>query len=214
MVIKFHNIKAVIFDLDWTLVNSTIDFDEMKRSILGYLTSVGINDPSLSEMRVFELTKIASSLEIGVQKTINKIINQVEIRKADETKPISGVKDILRELRSRGIKIGVLTRGHGAYAHKALKVTGLCPFIDLIIARDQTERPKPDPHHLSHAMGILQITREETLMVGDSLLDARCARSAEVAFLGVLGGVSSHQDFKDFGCEIMSTIKDLTKVIS
>lgn len=215
----FKNIKAVVFDLDWTLVNSTIDFKEMKRKILRYLATKGIRDKAFAKVRTIEIVKRATALfeERGsaeIKETINRIMNQVELENVDKTTPIPGARETLQEIKARGIKIGVLTRGHRAYALKALQVTGLYSSVDLILARDQTEKSKPDPRPLLQAIDMLQIKPEEALMVGDSTLDAQCAKDANVTFIGVLSGFSSYQAFKEIGCKtVISTIRDLTKLI-
>jgi len=208
----FKSLRAIVFDLDWTLVNSTIDFNEMKRRVLIYLDTKGIRDPAFKQMRTFDIINNVSHLleEKEIRETIEQIMNQVELENVHETKPIPGARETLKKLRARGVKIGVLTRGHKAYAIKALQVIDLYSTVDLILARDQTKKPKPDPRALLHAIKLLQTKPEETLMVGDSILDAKCAQDANVAFIGVLSGVSSHNDFKEIGCKtVISTIRDL-----
>jgi phosphoglycolate phosphatase len=66
---------------------------------------------------------------------------------------------MLRELRSRGYRIGVLTRGCREYAETALRIAGISDLLDAVVARDDHPEveAKPSPiamRHMAEAVGV------------------------------------------------------------
>ena len=224
--LKFPNIKAVIFDLDGTLIRSSINFKQMKKSIIDLLVKNGLRYSIFSES--WKTTKI---IEVGkknlkdkgfndneIRKVLNSVtetMNNVEMENVSKTVQIEGARKTILALRERGLRIGVLTRGCRRYANEALKRTDMLKLIDVFLARDDTDRPKPDPHHLLKIIQSLNIKPEETIMVGDSTLDATCAVDANVLFIGVLTGIANREELIKAGSYIvLPNVTDITTLIS
>ncbi|MFZ9531606.1 MAG: HAD-IA family hydrolase, partial [Candidatus Fonsibacter ubiquis] len=73
-------------------------------------------------------------------------------------------------------------------AKKLLKEINLIEFFDYIAGVDTFEYRKPDPRHLTNILEILDIKKEDSIMVGDSETDAETARIAKVKFILVKDG--------------------------
>ena len=189
--------RAVMFDLDDTLINSTIDFLKIRRKTIDFCYSLGVPADALSiEMKTYEIVEKAISelRKRGLTDSecsdivgdVSRLWNQVEMENVQETSPVEGAGETRRKLKERGYKIGVVTRSCREYALKALEVAGLLGFVDVIVARDDCVKSKPDSEPLAQGMRLLGSKAEETIMVGDSVTDFQCSRDAGVKFIGVL----------------------------
>jgi phosphoglycolate phosphatase len=126
---------------------------------------------------------------------ITSVWDRVELENVDKTERIVGTDEVLRLIRNRGGRVGVITRGCRTYAIEALRRTQLLSFIDIIIGRDDTEETKPNPEPLLLVMSILGVGAHETIMVGDTIEDALCALRSGVPFVGVSTGLSDESAF-------------------
>jgi len=187
-------LKAIIFDLDGTLINSAIPFKKMKLRIIKYLEDAGVT-PSLlnGEMLNFEITsKAVDDLKSKgfsrryIEKALDEvsnIMNKVELESSDDATLLLGVPETLKALKKRGLKIGLMTRSCREYAERILEKFNLQKYFDVIIARDDVENPKPDPSHAIKLLRILNVSAEEALFVGDHWSDAECAERSGLNFV-------------------------------
>ncbi|HID17079.1 TPA: HAD family hydrolase [Candidatus Bathyarchaeota archaeon] len=215
--------SGVVFDLDGTLIRSRIDFLRMKERIIAYLNNLGaIPEGINSDMLVTEIVESAvnylklhrrSLLQTAVQE-IERIMNEVEMEGLKFASPIRGAKVALRSLRSRGIKLGVLTRSCREYALKSLEKAGLINLIGYLVARGDTPKPKPNPEAALKLAERMNLSPKEVLMVGDHALDAVCAKKAGMTFLGVLTGASTVEDFRRIGCPFVKSVKELPRFVA
>jgi len=197
---RLSRINAVIFDLDGTLVRSAIDFMKLKRETIQLLGELGVETKGLSEkMKTYEImTQVREQAGRSewrlpyaiISEKVAQIWNRIELESIDKTTLVPGADSVLRQLKDQCKSIGVVTRGCHTYAASALAKTGLLSFVDVIVGRDDTANPKPDPEPLIHAMAVLHSKESEVLMVGDSAEDAECAQLAGIPFVGVLSGIS------------------------
>ncbi|MCU0853201.1 MAG: HAD family hydrolase [Thermoplasmata archaeon] len=192
-------IRAVVFDLDDTLVESTVDFAKFKTLVIERMVSRGepVGKYRPEETIVAILDRYECSLnEMGASertikerlRELDEIMDAVEMEHVHETRPISGAADLLRTLRERGIRIGILTRGCEAYARKALRIGGMDALVDEVESRNSDTRAKPHPDAYLKLVSRLGVDREETIFVGDHPIDAQCARNAGVMFVAVRTG--------------------------
>lgn len=218
-----RSIAAVIFDLDGTLIRSSIDFVKMKNRIIAHFRSLGVDSEDFSSSRpTFEIVqkgierlKKKSSEEIvsEVRRRINEIMTDVEMEQVDSVSAIAGVSETVKLLKEKGIKIGILTRSCREYALESLQTTGLSKLVDSVAARDDVDRPKPDPDQVIMLAQKLNVKLEETLMVGDHPIDALCAKNSNVHFIGVLTGSSDADAFRKIGCDLIGSVNDLPKLL-
>jgi len=221
--LRRRSITAVIFDLDGTLIRSNIDFLKMKNIIIAHFRSLGVDSEDFSSSRpTFEivqkgielLRKKRSEENISkVRRRINEIMTDVEMEQVDSVSAIAGVSETMKLLKEKGIKIGILTRSCREYALKSLETTGLSKLVNFVAARDDVDKPKPDPDQVIMLAQKLNVKLEETLMVGDHPIDALCAKNSNVRFIGVLTGSSEADAFKKIGCDIVRSVNDLPQLL-
>ena len=215
--------RCVIFDLDGTLVRSTVDFTRLKLETIRLLKELGLPTMDLSEkMKTYEImARVRKHVENRgtylsydeIARRVTQVWDSVELENVNKTTIIPGALPVLKTLRNRWFSIGIVTRGCHMYAVRALETTSLLAFVDLILGRDDTANPKPDPEPLLYAMSIFNAKPSEVVMVGDSAEDSECAKLAGVRFIGVPGGTFSLDPAKRGGtylvdlCDLPALLK-------
>lgn len=193
-------LKAIIFDFDYTLGDSS---DGIAISINYALERLGHNSAELAEIK----KTIGLSLkETYVKLTSNKSVQEAEQfarffkKKADQvmvahTQLYDGVKDVLCSLKTTGCKTAIVTSKFHYRIEQILDKFDAAGLIDLIVGAEDVKAEKPSPEGLLWAIEQLAVKAEEILYVGDSIVDAKTAANAKVAFAAVLTGVTGREEF-------------------
>jgi HAD superfamily hydrolase (TIGR01549 family) len=216
-----HTLKAVIFDLDDTLVLSTVDYAKFKRLVIERIGSHGEDTSNYSPKETIvsimaryedRLRRSGMSQEEIGQRTseLDRIMDEVELEKVGETRALAGAVRLLETLRARGFKIGVLTRGCHQYATSALRTSGLLELVDEIECRSPKTPAKPNPAAYLRLVERLGVAKRDTVFVGDHPIDAQCAKNAGVPFIAVETGDVPKDDLRAAGCiEIVRDVEEL-----
>jgi HAD superfamily hydrolase (TIGR01549 family) len=218
---KMKSVSAIIFDLDDTLVESTVNYAKFKTLVIERITSQG-EPRSLYDVhetivtivaRYEERMRDAGIPEVTIRNRLaelDAIMDEVELEGVSETKPIRGAIDLLKLLRKNGVKVGILTRGCEEYTRSALARTGMLELVDGIECRNSNTKPKPDPEAYLMLARRLGVKKEETLFVGDHPIDAQCAANAGVPFVAVETGDVPEADLRKAGCvELFHDVGDM-----
>ena len=99
-----------------------------------------------------------------------------------------GVVDVLRQVRARGVRFGLVTSKNQYGARLGLKLMGIEEEFEVVIGADDVVEPKPHPEPVLKAMERMKVRREETVYIGDSVHDMESGRAAGVRTAGVLWG--------------------------
>lgn len=219
----FSGVRAVIFDLDGTLIHSTIDYRKMVSSVSEILKSHGVEvDPS--QRRIWEITQRGEEMlrEMGcapskweeIMRSITEILNAVEMENVDKVTVIEDAKETLESLKAMGLKIGIATRSCNAYTREVFRRTGMDRFVDVLLARDDTPHPKPDPRHLLQVIEALQVPLNKAIFVGDTTTDLRTAKEAGVTFIAFPTRPEWAERFRQEGCEtLLESLKQLLDLL-
>ncbi len=97
-----------------------------------------------------------------------------------------GVKEILEELKSRGVLLSIYTGKGREAASITLKKLGIYGYFDLIITGDEVKEHKPSPEGIEIFLTKYNLNKEDVIMIGDSPSDIKAARSAGVKVASVL----------------------------
>jgi len=192
-------IKGIVFDLDGTLIHSSIDFPKMKRHMIDILEANGVPQGLLTtknlNVEIFEKAERAwdekgkpESERIGVRAQLEKAMNQGEIEAIATVEQVEEATETVRTLKEKGYKLAILTRSHHAYAVEALKKIGAYKYFDLIIGRNETPKPKPYAEAMEHTAELMGVRLDEVVLVGDHRLDMMSAANAGCLFVGVCTG--------------------------
>ena len=193
-------LKGIVFDLDSTLVESSVDFVKMKLRMIKVLEDngypMGVLSPTdMTTVKIMEEAE-AEWVKQGkpeekrreLRNVINGIMDQGEMESLENLKEIKGASETMKTLREMGLKLAVLTRSHYTYAVEALKKTGMLDCFELILGRGQTPQPKPYREALEHTVKLMGLNIEEVMMVGDHQIDCDSATNCGCRFVGVATG--------------------------
>jgi len=214
-------VEAVVFDLDGTLIQSKINFGEMRRRAMEILVEAGAAAEELSQSRrVWEIVMGGETMleEMGMpperrrltMRRITEALNAVELEAVEKVKPTPNAHEALEVLRGRGLGIGVATRSCNAYATRSLELSDLAGYVDVLLARDDVEHPKPDPRHLLQVVEALGVSSRRVVYVGDMITDLETAEEAGIAFIGFHSDTEWGRRLRESGCETI--IDDLRRV--
>ncbi|MEM1607531.1 MAG: HAD-IA family hydrolase [Candidatus Bathyarchaeia archaeon] len=187
-------VKAVIFDLDDTLIRSRIDYVGAKKSLIRFFIEHGVKPGLLSEdMPNFEIFKVAaeSLRENGMAEDLIKealngareILNLFELKALEGVELMEGALETLSALRGMGLKIGIVTNSCREYTVKIIEMFSLNKYVDVFVTRDDVNNLKPNPEHLLKALESLGVPADEAVFVGDHWIDAVCAERIGVKFI-------------------------------
>ncbi len=221
-----NGLRAVIFDMDGTLIRSTIDFHKMNQGVAETLLRHGlprdILDPSgkvnESIVRAYSYFKIHSheGWAEALERDLNRVSLEVELANVHESQEVPGTADALRYLRSKSIRTAVLTRGSRIYTEKALSAAGLDDKFEIVLCRDDhpLTEAKPNPLALRRVYEALGLTGGECLFVGDHDTDLLCAQGAGSPFAAVLTGSFSEEMWRPLNPDvIMDSVAELPRLL-
>ena len=183
--------QAVMFDLDGTLIDSKINFPRMKAKSIQFLERSGVKPGLLTKNMLNQEIEHRAKMFLRKEefstdtvrtifREVTSIMNAVELEAIERIQLYYDVPETLQTIQRFGLKIGILTRGCREYAEKAVKKVRLQRCIDAIVARDDVSNPKPDPEHPRQLLKILKVKPSETLLVGDTITDIRCAHNVRM----------------------------------
>jgi pyrophosphatase PpaX len=177
--------RGVLFDLDGTLAD-TVDLilQSFRHTMAEHLDEVppdhrfleGIGKPLPVQLRDFangdEQWEAMRQTYIAFQSS----------RHDDMVRPFPGARSMIEVLRSRGVRVGIVTSKGHRIARRTLEVCGLYDVVEFVVCGDEVKQGKPHPEPVFKAMDALEIGGEpkRVLFVGDSPHDLRAGKSAGV----------------------------------
>lgn len=187
--------KLIIFDLDGTLLNTIAD---LAHSTNFALESNGFPTHEIEEYKYFVgngINKLferalpeGEKSEENIAKVRNVFLVHYDRHNADHSRPYEGMVELLEQLQKKGIKLAVASNKYQAATEKL--VPHFFPTVSFVAILGQREgiNPKPDPTIVHDILSVANVTKEETLYVGDSNVDMQTAINGGVDACGVAWG--------------------------
>jgi phosphoglycolate phosphatase-like HAD superfamily hydrolase len=165
--------RGVVYDLDGTLVELSVDWDAAARDAFAACRDAGV-DPETRDL----WTLLDDAPELGVQEPVEAALSRHEREGARSSRRLP-LADALHE---ENRPVGVCTLNCEGAAHAALDVHDLAGAVDVVVGRDTVTNHKPHPEPLVATVDGLALGREDVVFVGDTERDADTARAADVPF--------------------------------
>jgi pyrophosphatase PpaX len=172
-------LKAILFDLDGTLINTNELIVETFQYT--YKTILNLDVPREEIVQYFGEPLIDTLAKYDSQKveTLLKTYRDYNFKRHDEIVTIfPGVKETLIQLKDKGYLLAIVTSKKNNAAQKGLDLFELSPLFDCLVGCDDTEKHKPNPDPILKALDNLNLEPQEALMVGDSPYDLLCGKNA------------------------------------
>lgn len=198
--------KAVIFDLDGTLLSTLAD---LTGAVNIALEMNGIASVTEEEVKSFIGNGSYKLIERAVKGATSDVAKVHSDYKdaylehcLDRTVPYPGIVDLLKDLRRSGIKVAVNTNKPYDPAVKVLDMH-LHGLLDTIAAQSDTIPRKPDPTGVFKIMEQLGVQPDECCYVGDSDVDVNTAHNAGIDVISVDWGFRDHAFLKERGASVI-----------
>ena len=209
------NIKAVIWDLDGTLLDTLGD---LAASTNAALQKNGLPQRTVDEVRGFVGNGIGKLIERAVpadcppeetKRVLEDFVAHYAQHSRDTTRPYDGVLPILDALIAQGVKLGIVSNKID-FAVRELSAAYFGERMQVAVGDDPSRLRKPAPDSVLEAMRRLGVTREETVFVGDSDVDVLTAHNAGVTCCAVSWGFRPEESLRAAGAEhIAATPEEL-----
>lgn len=179
--------KGIIFDMDNTILRSRIDFKRMKHEVFSYLAghrivSDRIDLDAFTSSTLIELARTSPRFTVQAEQDVWAIVTELEREGMDDAGLEPGVERVLEQLRPT-CHLTILTNNAKEAALQALRTTGIEPYFDHIIGREQAGL-KPSPAGVQWIVrSYPHLSREDWLSVGDAWIDGKAAMDAGVRFI-------------------------------
>lgn len=203
--------RAVIFDLDGTLVDTAPD---LMRATNHVLEGLGRRAISMAEVRSFVGHGARALLTRGLAATggvpqnydvepdYKRFVEFYSRNIADGSEPFPGVVRLLERLKGEGFGLGVCTNKLEGLSVQLLDALGMSRYFGAIVGPDTLGIAKPDPRPFREAVSRLGLVAPRAIMVGDSETDILTARNAGVPVIGVPFGYTP-RPVEEFGPDRM-----------
>jgi phosphoglycolate phosphatase len=194
---QFSGVKAFVFDLDGTLIDSKLDLVLSMNATLIYLgrkpleheqiaSYVGGGVPLLIKRALGE-----SCTEEEIEKGIVYFLDYYRDHMLDNTLPYPGVRECLDALRGR--EMAVLTNKPVKFSQAIIAGLSMSQYFRFVYGGNSFEKKKPDPIGLLTLLRDFGIAPHELMMVGDSDVDVQTARNAGTLACGLTYGLGKMQ---------------------
>lgn len=204
-----YPVRAVLFDLDGTLLDTIVDLAEAANRTL---TELGRPPRSQEEVHGFVgkgiphlvrrcMTEGTSATEAEIERAVDVFRGHYAVVNGECTRIYPGVIDTLQAMRAGGLRLAVVTNKAEAFTLPLLERVGIAHHFDAVVSGDTLAVKKPDPAVLFHACGLLGVAADEALMIGDSANDALAARGAGMPVLLVTYGYSEGVPVDTIECD-------------
>jgi HAD superfamily hydrolase (TIGR01509 family) len=210
--------KALIFDLDGTLIDSVYAHTLAWQRTL---SDFGLDAPAYSIHRRIGMS--GQLLVKAVAREHGRRVRKADIKRLENkhatlmqkispvSKPLPGAKELLAYLHKARIAHGIATSGKRSGLTKSVRALALSSSA-MVIDGDMVEEVKPEPELFLLCQQKLQVEPAQCLVIGDAIWDVHAARRAGILSIGLLTGGYGAQELYNAGA--MRVFRDAAELLS
>ncbi|MFX1269375.1 MAG: HAD family hydrolase [Promethearchaeota archaeon] len=183
---SIYPIKAIVWDLDGTLIHFKIDFIKARKEAINIFLKNGVPEDLLSlKSKTLDNAKIARNFfeSMGtsegkineIMQDANSAIAKVEYEAAINPTMVKDIDKVLEFAKNHNLKQAIFTYNTQENARVSLAKINLLHYFELIIGRDNIKNPKPHPDHLKLICSKLLVKTQEIVVIGDMGRDIEAA---------------------------------------
>ena len=191
-------IRAVLFDLDGTLLDSAPDLV----ASLNHVRSC----EQLPPLPLGEISKFASRGAVGLLRAGMPPANEQELETRRQrflehyaansyrnSSLYDGIPEVLAFLADAGIPWGIVTNKIESLTLPILEAAKLSAAVSCVVCGDTLRESKPHPAPVSHACGLVAVAPANALLVGDDIRDLQAGRAAGTQTAAAYYGYGAHE---------------------
>ena len=216
---------AVLFDIDGTLVTFKFDARGTRKALIEELTRSGLDASALDldspTQKIIDAARAqALSGRAGVEfevlkKRMYSILDDFEEESSRQATVFPGAKETLIFLRSRSVRLAVLTNSGRKAAYSALRKAELTDCFDFVLTREDVGTMKPSPDGILEAVNRFSMPKSEICYVGDGVYDIVAAKAAGLRVISVATGIYTPERLRDEGADVViSSLKELPALLA
>lgn len=221
-----HAVKAVLLDLDGTMLDTVLDLHVAANAMLRELgrsevtieairTYVGRGIPNLVKRCLAGRLDAADDAAPPPQEALASFRRHYAESNGRQAKIYPGVLDGLDAFKAKGLRLACITNKAEAFTGPLLERTGLAGRFDVVVSGDTLPRSKPDPMPLIWVCGHFDLKPHDMLFIGDSVNDFKAARAAGCPVFLVPYGYNEGHDVRNLECDaIVATLFEAARIIN
>lgn len=203
--VVFLSIKAVIFDVDGTLLNT---YHDLANAVNHALRQCGFPEHPAEKYKMFagngtDMMLIRALPESSRDEETLKRVRELyfefyNAHTGECTRPYDGIPELLAELKAKGLKLGVVSNKVDFMTRIVIKEY-FGDIFDCVTGQKEGVPAKPDPAMVFEVMKTLGVDPTECVFVGDSGVDAKTGKNSGAFMVGVLWGFRDEKELKENG---------------
>jgi phosphoglycolate phosphatase len=193
-------LRAVLFDFDYTLADSTAGAVECVNHALVQCGLPPAETAAICRSIAYPLPEVLARLTGVEDPEAAAAFARAFIARADEvmaplTSLYPSVAETVSQLRRDGYRTAIVSTKFRYRIEAILSLHDAGKLFDAIVGGEDVEHHKPHPQPLLRALGRLRLEPDEALYVGDHPVDAQAAKAALVPFVAILSGIATEEEF-------------------
>ncbi len=214
-------LKAVLFDMDGTLLDTAPDFIAVCQAMLKAHGRAPIDDQRIQDVvSGGARAMVASTFDMdpeapGFEPLRQEFLDRYQEHCAVFTRPYDGMPELLESIEQSRLIWGVVTNKPVRFAAPIMEQLGLAERSAVLVCPDHVKNSKPDPEMLLLACSQLKVDPSEVLFIGDDLRDIESGRAAGTKTAAVrYGYIHPDDNPAHWGADvIVDTPRDLLAVL-
>jgi len=204
--------KLIIFDMDGTLVNSSLTIANAinyVRQNLGFepmsqeYILKRVNDHTINPAQTFYHAK---QFDAHHERLFSEYYTQNHKK---ELVLYDGIRELLESLKERGSHLGIATNAYRGSTEESLTHLDVHHYFDAIACYDDVPQGKPHPDMLYRVLDELKVDKKDTLFIGDGPRDEMASKRAGIEYIMVDWGFTDHTDAVRSVAELQKILLDL-----
>ena len=211
---------AAIFDVDGTLVTFSLDLRVWRRTLLDLVKRRGFDPGGLDEgsstQAILEAVESQAAHDkfVRLRSEVFALLDRLELEGAASATVFPDAVEVLQRLKSRGVRLCVVTNSGKAAALQSLKKADLDRFFEFVLTRDDTEKMKPRPEGILKAIEMLNVRPADAYYIGDSRYDITAAKQAGAKVVGVATGNYTAERLRSEGADVViGALSELPEIL-
>ena len=195
------SIKAIVWDLDGTLIHFKIDWLRARRETVKMLKKDGVPKDILSiQGSILENIRLARQFfesssykpkEIeDMMNEVDQVVTSIEYEAALDATAIEGIEMVLEFVKERNMSQAIYTFNTYRNAELSLEKAELSSYFKVIVGRDNVKNAKPHPEHLSTICSKLNVLPSEIIVIGDNHRDIEGALNVGAKSIAIKNNLS------------------------